>query len=240
MTRARTDGARGEPAGPPITPYSIDRRRRCQLRRLGRCDGRFAMPDPHSGKGPLTTAAREQLRAEHDRQVTDLWATHCAEHTTPDRMIEEINTALESLQQAAEQTLHRLETARQSPPDPHNPQYTPGERSQGRPPEFVIARRTEEYQDLLRTLEAEHKSATDKVDDKERQRSALQATAARRLRAVVLAEHRLIATFMYERNIYDIALLRRHPLRTQVAPKLDGSVPELSPWARAALNELGE
>lgn len=240
MARARTDSAQGKPAAPSMTPYPIDWHRRYQLRRLGRCDGRLAMPDPHSGKTPLTTPARDQLRADHQMRVTTLWETYWAEHATPDPAIKEIDSALVGLRQAAEQALHRLEAARRSPPDPRHLQYTPGERSQGRSPEFVIGRRTEEYQELIGTLEGEHESATNKVDNAERRRSALVAAAARRLHAVVLTEHRLIATFVYEQKIYDTALLRRHTLRTQVQPKLDFSVPELSSWAQAASNDRGK
>lgn len=224
-------------AGP--TPYAISRSRRNQLLQLGREDGYGGMPDPHTDVAPLTTAAREQLRANLAIQVTRLWETYRAEQIESHPKMLEIDLQLPALRQAVEKANRELDAARQSAPDLSNPEPTQGEQDQGRSMAVIRRRRAEEHRQRISTLEDQLDSAASALAKTEQMRTALAAADENRRMVVVLTEHRLIATFEYERTIYDRALLSRHPLHDLVRPMLDSSVPEISPWASAASDELG-
>lgn len=238
MTSASTADAPAAPTA-PTAPYAIALRRRYQLRRLGRFDGRLAMPDPHTAAAPVTTAAREQLRADLAIQVTRLWETYRAEHVESHPEMQEIDLQLPTLRQAVEKANRELEAARQSAPDPSNPQFSLGEQRQRRSTEFVHRRRAQEHQQRIRALEDRLDSTAGALARAEQKRAALAAADANHLMVVVLTEHRLVATFEYERTIYDRALLSRHPQRDLLRPMLDRSVPEISPWASAASGGSG-
>ncbi|MGH3694538.1 MAG: hypothetical protein ACRDRX_11240 [Pseudonocardiaceae bacterium] len=240
MTRASTAATPVEEPVPVTEPYRIGLFRRYRLRWLGRSDGRLAMPDPCSAKALLTTPTRDHLLMRHDLRVVTLWKDYQAEHPRPDPKIVLVDEELSALRQALQAARRELEAARRSPPDPSNPQFSPGEQRQHRSAEAVSQRREQEHQQLINDLERRVDSAADSITGAEGRRAELEKSEVSRLGGAVLSEYRLIATFKYERSIYDTALQRRHPLRELLRGRLDPSVPELSSWARAALIECGE
>lgn len=235
-TDASGSGRAATPAG-RARPLRIGPWRRFELRRLGRGDGAIALPDPGAVPSPLTTDARSMLMAALFARVSELWEGYFISRARRQTVLVDHRGELPALQAAVAAVRNELETARETAPMPDNVRPGPGEQARGRSTELLVARRRRVHQRLLADLDRRLESAQQAVDRVERTITRIETEDTEHRHLTGVREHRLIATFLCERMIYDRAFVRRHPLGPELGPKLDRSPPPLSGWARASLGQ---
>jgi len=218
-------------------PLRVGPWRRFALRRLGRGDGVIALPDPGAVPPPLTTDARSMLMAALFARVSALWEGYFIDRARRQTALVDHRGELPVVQAAVAAVRNELETARETAPTRNNVQPGPGEQARGRSTELLVARRRRAHERLLLDLDRRLEAAQQAVDRVERTIARIEKEDTEHRHLTGVREHRLIATFLCERMIYDRAFLRRHPLGPELGPKLDRTPPPLSGWARAGLDQ---
>ncbi|MGH3887184.1 MAG: hypothetical protein ACRDSZ_11575 [Pseudonocardiaceae bacterium] len=219
-------------------PYRIGVMRRFRLWRLGRKDGRFGVPDPLSEKPPLTTRARDNLQldfidASYVLRVKYLTSTEGLRRSL--RVLQD--SELPVLQEAVASIAGELQRAQDNPPDRDAPLRRMGEVDQ--PLELIRDRRDREHQRAVARLRERREHADDEVTAARRRQVDLSVALASRWAQDEARLHRLHATFLRARAIYDHALLQRHPLPDLVRPELDMTVPPVPEWPSDSTDESG-
>jgi hypothetical protein len=210
-------------------PYRIGFAQRWRVRRLGRLDGRHAVPDPTSTPPPLTTRARKAFDADFADAAEGLWVRHLEEIEGHGRELARLDGQLTSMRSALQEARSELAHRQAAGPNPDAPVRKPGEADA--PIELVRARRMREHQRSVDAARQRYERASEAVAAAEAQHAFLNAEIADRREITVARTWRLHATSRRIRAIYDGALLRRHPQHALVRAALDLSGPPLPDWA---------
>jgi hypothetical protein len=227
-----TDTSRLRPDPVVPQPLRIGLLTRFWLGRQGRLDGRRAIPDPVTAVPPVTTPMRSFLESGLDDSVRRLWADHSRRVAPLQRDLDALGLQLPELRadaSAAADAVRAADAGAPAPDDP-DPQRRLGE--QGRAVELIRSRRRREHDRATGPLRDRLRAAEESVRAAEERVAHLRAEIGVQ-RGVAGAEaRRLRATFECMRDLYDRALVDRHPQGHVLRPLLDRRDMQLPEWAR--------
>jgi hypothetical protein len=211
--------------------------RALRLRRRGRRDGAVGVPALPDRPGPLTTAARAELR---DRFFLDVGVIWDAYFTARGKRQVRMGGLRADLARAQAGMATAQATIRDVGPTPtaDTVQASPGELARGRSSELVLRRRTQRYARETAAARAGLETAQATVDRLRTELARLMAEDDHDRYRSAVREHNAMARFSTERSIYDGALIRRHPDGAELAERLDRRPPPFTPWADEALGPV--
>lgn len=220
MAVQRRNGIRSEHAG-----ERVDWRWRWQLRHWGRRDGRKRLPDPLTSPRPVRTTARTLLEGRL-REAAELLGVQFDEQIGPrqallqalDMRIAQREDTLAELQEE----LERL-AAKVDPADPTGPDATGTD--------LAIRRANRRHRKRFEgTVQRRNALSNALKEDRERWAELVAQIEDLHQRKVAGAHH-LRSVYSYAEQIYNRALIKRHPEGDLIRLMLDTSALRLPDWA---------